>query len=147
MKKRTIYILLLVTVLFLNANSVMAAGSCVTCGDESLAIPKAVPTFINALVTLGKIIAPLLIIIFGMIRYLRAVFSGDEKVTKEINSAFIRSIIAGVAVFLLVSIVQMAFTFLSNAGGDGSTSCVSCFINGVDNCKEATCPDRNQKGE
>ena len=81
-----------------------------------------------------------------MVRFLTAMASGDEKGIKEKTSAFIRSLIAGVAVFLVVAIVQTAFGLLQQADPDKNSyvSCVNCFING--DCEEEKCVERpNQK--
>lgn len=147
MKKNKIIIMLLLAtfLIVLNIDGV-SARTCVACGSNNLPIPKEVPIFVSKLVLFAKVMVPILIIVLGMVRFLTAMASGDEKVIKEKTSAFIRSLIAGVAVFLVVAIVQTAFGLLQQANPDNKSyvSCVNCFING--NCKEEKCVERpNQK--
>lgn len=123
--------------------SVVSSGDnlCATFGDDALPIPIGIPNFISKLITLAQILVPVIIIIVAMVRYMKAMTSGDDKVIKETNSSFIRSLITGVAIFLLVVIVKFVFSL---AGDDATSSLkyVSCFINGEDECVVSVCPER-----
>ncbi len=147
MKKSINYILLTSILLFTFINNVDAAPivrECVTCGADSMAIPSALPNFVAALITFAQIMVPIILIVFGMIRYIRAVASGEDKVIQEVNRSFIKSIIAAVAVFLVVSIVRFTFSLVDSKSDDNkSTSCISCFITG--DCTYTACPSRDGK--
>ena len=81
-----------------------------------------------------------------MIRYLRAVFNGEEKGFSNANRSFLRNIIAAVVVFLSIAIVKGTFNVVEKASEEtGSTSCVSCFITG--NCESKKCIDRGELKE
>lgn len=144
MRKKINYSLFMST-LFLICTSVSAktiTRSCVVCGKDALEIPAALPKFVSALITLAQILVPIILIVTGMIRYVKAVASGDDKVTSEVNSSFFKSIIAAVAVFLVVAITKFAFNVYDSANGSSDTnSCVSCFI--TNNCNTATCSSRS----
>lgn len=123
--------------------SVVSSGDnlCATFGDDALPIPIGIPNFVSKLVILVQIMVPVIIVIVAMVRYFRAVASGDDKIIKETNSSFIRSLITGVSIFLLVVIVKFVFSL---AGDDATSSLkyVSCFLNGEDECIVSACPER-----
>jgi hypothetical protein len=142
MKKSSSYILFSLCILFISLGNIEAAGSCVTCGADSLAIPEVIPNFVSRLITLAQIMIPIILIVSGMVKYMKVVASGDDKTAKETNNSFIRSIITGVAVFLIVAIVKFAFGLLGTQG-NSALSCVSCFIDGS-NCIQTACLERGE---
>lgn len=142
MKRNFNYILFSLSLIFTSLGSANAASNCVSCGPDSLSIPLAIPKFVSKLVTLVQILIPVILIVVGMIKYAKAVTSGEEKVIKETNSSFIRSIITGISIFLVVAIVKFAFGLLGSEG-NGALYCVSCFISD-DNCKTVSCPKREE---
>lgn len=145
MKKNKIfnYILLVSFVFFIGFSNIYAyEDTCITCGSDSLSIPVGIPNFVSKLITMVQVMVPVLIIVVGMVKYVKAVVSGDDKVIKETNSSFIRSLIAGVSIFLLFAIVKFAFGLLGPEG-TGAMSCVNCFMTGE--CNEVACPERGQK--
>ncbi len=146
MRKKINYSLF-ISALFLMFTSVSAktiARSCVTCGADALEFPAALPKFVSALITLAQILVPVILIVTGMVRYIKAVASGDDKVVSQVNSSFIKSIIAAVSVFLLVTIVKFSFSVYDKANGTNDTnSCVSCFVN--NECTETACTSRSSK--
>lgn len=94
-----------------------------------------IPKTIALVVDILKIIVPIILVIFGMIDLMKAVMSNDEKEMKGAQTKLIKRVIYAVAVFLVVSIVQIIFGALGNTTGsdvDSSTisGCISCFING-----------------
>ena len=139
--KKMKYIVFIILLLW--STPVFAATKCVTCGD-SLPFPVTIPNFVSKLILLAQIAVPIMIIIGAMIRYFKVVGSNDEKAAKEANSSFVRSLITGVAIFLVVVIVKVVF----NLAGDNTSSslnCVSCFISGENSCgKKVACPDREE---
>ena len=147
MQKKVNYFIFISSLIFIGTNNVLAyGGQCVTCGSDSLAIPEALPKFVATMITLVQILVPIALILFTMIRYLKAVTLGEDKGFSEANRAFIRNIVAAVAVFLVIAIVKFAFGVVEKANEEsGSTSCVSCFITG--NCESESCPERGQLNE
>lgn len=114
------------------------------CGIE---IDPIVPAFTSGVVTILKILIPIILIAFGMIDLARAVMTNDDKVMKEAQTKLIKRIIYAVIIFFVVAIVQFVFGLLAKAskestqGGEIEKSkvseCISCFING-DNCWKDT---------
>ena len=146
MRKKIDYSLFM-GILFLIGTGVSAktiTRSCVTCGSGALEFPAALPSFVSSLVTLAQVLVPIILIVTGMVRYIKAVSSGEDKVVSQINGSFIKSIIAAVSVFLIVTIVKFSFSVYDSANGTSDTnSCVSCFIN--NECTEAVCSSRSNK--
>ena len=94
-------------------------------------IPIQLPIFISRLINLFKIIAPIILVITGLIDFLRAVIASDEKQMKESQNRFIRRIVAAVFIFFIIAIVQFVINAISK---DGTIlGCFDCFISG--NCE------------
>lgn len=140
--KKMKYIIFSGLITFLGMNSIHAGDMCAICGPETLPIPIGIPNFVSKLITLVQVAVPVIIIIIAIINYTKAVASGDDKVIKETNSSFIRSLITGVAIFLVVAIVKFAFGLL---GTEYSSylNCISCFLSGEEYCSKDVCPDRD----
>ena len=143
MRKKINYGLLIIFGLTFFIGNV-SAKECYVCGSDALAIPKDFPMFTSRIITLVQILVPSILIISSMIRYFKVVMSDPLKSGTETNKSFIRSIIAAVIIFIMVSIVKFAFNIYDKANGSSnSTSCVSCFING--SCGSVTtCPSRQK---
>lgn len=140
--KKMKYIIFGGLITFLGMSNIYAADMCAVCGPETLPIPIGVPNFVSKLITLVQIAVPIIIIIMAIINYTKAVASGEDKVIKETNSSFIRSLITGVAIFLIVVIVKFAFSLVGTEY-NSYLNCVSCFLNGEDECSVQTCPNRD----
>lgn len=138
--KKFKYILFSLVLLFIGMSPILAANNCAVCGSDALPIPVKIPLFVSKLITLAQISVPIIIIITAMIRYFKVVTSGDDKTAKEANSAFVRSLITGVSIFLVVAIVKTAFNIVGN-DASSSLNCVSCFVSG--NCQTKACPERS----
>lgn len=141
MKKRINYILTAI-LLFISVDSANAiTRECVKCGEDALEIPALLPNFVSSLITLAQVLVPIVLIVTGLIKYLKAVTSGEDKVIAETNESFIKSIIAAISVFLIVTLVRFTFNVVEDAGSDDTTSCISCFVTGE--CPSTTCIARN----
>ncbi len=105
----------------------------------SINIDPIVPAFTHLVVSLVKIIIPIILIAFGMIDLAKAVMSNDDKVMKEAQSKLIKRIVYAVIIFFVVAIVQFVFSTLAQAGenandddtvdGNQISECINCFIN------------------
>lgn len=129
--------------MILNIDLVFAlTGSCVVCGSSGIAIPIGLPRFISGIIRLIQILVPVIIILVGMVDFIKAIISGDEKVFKETTSSFIKKIIAGIFIFLIIAVVRLVFNMVGDEGKT-SLSCVSCFLDS-DGCIEQACPSREE---
>lgn len=125
-KQAIIAISLGLMIFFVDIN-VFAAEEVNFCNSETI---NAFRILGNILVAI-KIIVPLLIIIFGMIDFSRAVISNDEKAIKVSTGALIRRMIAGIFIFFVPTI---AFSILKIAVDDDvaknaeSIACTQCML-------------------
>lgn len=84
--------------------------------------------FLGYLLLIVKILVPVLLIILGVIDYSKAtVSSNDDAVQKATKSLVIR-IIAGLAIFLIPTIVNFVFRGLLNGGGSQFNDCRVCIF-------------------
>lgn len=84
--------------------------------------------FLGYLLLIVKILVPVLLIVLGVIDYSKAtVSSNDDAVQKATKSLVIR-IIAGLAIFLIPTIVNLVFRGLLNSGGSHFNDCRVCIF-------------------
>lgn len=69
--------------------------------------PDSVRYMVNEILGAVRIIAPILIILFGSIDFAKAVIAGKQDNMKKAQSDFIKRIIAGVAIFLIPTLVDI----------------------------------------
>ncbi len=91
-------------------------------------IPIEFPMYISKIINLIKILVPIFLVIMGMLDFVRAVISSDEKQMKESQSRFIRRLLAGAIVFFVIAIVQFVFSAIGQ--DDKFTGCIACFVSG-----------------
>lgn len=100
-------------------------------------IPEGVFNLTSLVIMAIQVIVPILLIIWGMIDFVKAVIGGDENKIKDAQKVFIRRIIAAVVVFLMVTIVKLVINLVGQIGGedvensDTIWNCVDNFINGA----------------
>ncbi len=100
-------------------------------------IPSGIFNLTSLVIMAIQVIVPILLIIWGMIDFVKAVIGGDENKIKDAQKVFIRRIIAAVLVFLMVTIVKLVINLVGQIGGedventDSLWNCVDQFINGA----------------
>ena len=90
-------------------------------------------------VTLIKIIIPLILIIMGMVDLGKAVVSSDDKQISKSVSSLIKRFIAAIVLFFIPTIVNAVFSAIgavSLSEGSDYLVCVRCISGGE-------CPERN----
>lgn len=92
-------------------------------------IDKDLTNFIHNIIVLIKIGLPILLIVFGMLDFTKAMMAGKEDEMKKGQKLFVKRLIAGVVVFLMISITQFVISL-----ADGSDSevwqCALAIMNG-----------------
>ena len=96
-------------------------------------IPAALPQFIKNIINIIKIAVPIILVIFGMLDFGKAMAAGDDKIIKDSQKKFVTRIIAGIAIFLITTITQLIFSIIGNDDMSRMASCINCIINGY--CK------------
>lgn len=98
-------------------------------------IPEGIGNVVHLVVVAIQVVVPILLIIWGMIDFAKAIIGQDEDKIKAGQKTFMRRLIAAVVVFLIVTIVQLAINLAASVGGQGNDaesawSCASSLING-----------------
>lgn len=107
------------------------SGELYKCGNFGLEFDGMLPSIISTIITIIKIVVPILLIIFGMIDLAKAVMAQKEDEIKKGQQTFIKRLIAAVVVFFVIMIVQMVIRFVST-NDNNITSCFNCFVNGAE---------------
>lgn len=98
-------------------------------------IPTGIGNVVHLIVVAIQVVVPILLIIWGMIDFAKAIIGQDEDKIKAGQKTFIKRLIAAVVVFLIVTIVQLAINLAASIGGEGNDAgsawkCAKCLING-----------------
>lgn len=98
-------------------------------------IPDAVGNVVHLFFIIIQIVAPVLLILWGAMDFVKGVVAQDEDKIKAGQKKFIQRIIAAVIVFLIVTIVQLVINVVGSVGGEGNDSenvwtCAKSLING-----------------
>ncbi len=104
-------------------------GGTYQCGNIDLSFSGMLPYVVSMIITIIKIVVPILLIIWGMLDLAKAVMAQKEDEIKKGQQTFIKRLIAAVIVFFVITVVQMVVTFISN-DNDNITNCFNCFVNG-----------------
>lgn len=102
-------------------------------------IPAPVFNIISLIIMAIQVVVPILLIIWGMVDFAKAVIGGDEDKIKAGQKVFLKRLIAAVLVFLIVTIVKLLIGLVGTVAGtesgvsssDSIWSCVEKFINGA----------------
>lgn len=106
----------------------------VGCGNIK-EIDAMLPQTISTVISLIKVIIPVILIIFGMLDLGKAVAAQKEDEIKKGTKTFFARLVAAIVVFFVVSIVQLAFSLVGgNVENDNNWKCFDCFVNGPDHC-------------
>jgi len=91
----------------INSNSINIItneGETITCSDFNLDNGE---NLIEMLFTIIKIIAPVLVIVFGSLDFVKAIFQADEEKQKKAGQDFIKRLIAAALIFLIPTILEI----------------------------------------
>lgn len=97
----------------------------VTCGN--FVIGEIYVNIIRAIVIFAKIVVPIILIVMGMLDFVKIVFKKDAKIGEGFKTFFLRLISAGLLYFI-VPIVELLMNIIISTGAiDESYNCVSCL--------------------
>ena len=83
-------------------------------------IPEGIGNVVHLIVIAIQVVVPILLIIWGMIDFAKAIIGQDEDKIKAGQKTFIKRLIAALVVFLIVTIVQLAINLAASVGGTGN---------------------------
>lgn len=104
-------------------------GNLYQCGDNLFKVSGTIPYAIHTIVVIIKIVVPIILIIFGMIDFLKAVTAAKEDEIKKGQQTFIKRVIAAILVFFIIQIVQILIRFIAS-DDPNIVNCFNCFVNG-----------------
>jgi len=132
MKKRTLVFLALVAAFMFMPNVMASDFTCEIFGDEVI-IDTQLANVTSIIIVVIQVAVPVILIIFGMIDFTKAVMSQKEDDIKKGQQLFIKRLIAAALVFLVIIFVKLVISFVAN-NSEGLMECVDCFINRNANC-------------
>lgn len=104
-------------------------GNLFQCGGKLFSFSGTIPYAVHTIIIIIKIVVPIILIIFGMIDFLKAVTAAKEDEIKKGQQTFIKRVIAAILVFFIIQIVQTLIRFVSS-GDPNIVNCFNCFVNG-----------------
>ncbi|MBP3461730.1 MAG: hypothetical protein J6K21_04900 [Bacilli bacterium] len=114
----------------------------VVCGNlGEPGIPAGIPKLTRGLYNLVKYIVPVAIILLGMLDFVKAVMASKEQDMKEYQNKFIRRLIAGVAIFLVLAIVNFVLRQAKFSDSESMLGCLSCLSTTESACSKYTLSD------
>lgn len=103
-------------------------------------VPNTLFNTVATVINIIKIAVPLLLIVWGMLDFAKAIIAKKEDDIKSHQKMFVSRVISAVLVFFIIFVVQLVFSTLDKVetkSGDASDTgsvwdCTKKFINGVD---------------
>lgn len=102
------------------------------CGSVIPKMAGIIPQLTSTIVDLLKIGVPVLLIIFGMLDFGKAVIAQKEDEIKKSQNLFIKRLLSAALVFFVFIIVEVVFNLVAGEDQTKNESiwnCVNCFIN------------------
>lgn len=122
--------------MFLDTELMSAAGICQLIDAE-------LTNFIHNIIVVIKIGVPLLLVIFGMLDFVKGVIGGNDDEIKKGQKSFIKRLIAGIVVFFIVAIAQFAIS-LTEGSDSEIWKCASAIMNGTNETKDNNTNNQNK---
>ena len=107
-------------------------------GTQTVTIPGGIVNLIHLIFIAFQIVVPILLIIWGMLDFAKAVIGQDEDKIKAGQKTFIKRLIAAVIVFLILTIVQLVINLAGSLSADSASNgdpnsvwtCAKAILNG-----------------
>ncbi len=116
-----------------NSNSISIRSN-VSCGNID-SIPAKFPEIVSLIVRIIQVAVPIILILMGMIDLFKGITAQKEDELKKGQQMFIKRLVVGVIIFFAVIIVKLLVSIVADADTSNITSCIDCFLSGVDNCR------------
>lgn len=99
----------------------------VTCGNTEL--PENLVKLISIAITAIQVVTPLILIVTGMVDFLKATTSSNEDGIKKAQQTFVRRLIAGAAVFFIILIVKIVVGLVNTKDSGNAIKCIDSILN------------------
>ena len=118
---------------FINVLTEIETETCYANGPD---IPVGLYNLVSDAITMIEVIVPILLIILGMVDFAKSVASNDEDKIKAGQRSFIKRLIAGIVVLLVIACTKLVLSVTADldsgdAVDDDMWDCVVKFIDGV----------------
>ena len=101
-----------------NSSSINNGGDVGTTSSSGVCNPSAGlgPSliFVGHIIRIAKILIPLVIIVFGIMDFFRAVTAGKDDEIKKSTKSFVWRLVAGVVIFFLPALISFVFSWIEN---------------------------------
>jgi len=132
MKKKFRYLCLLLFTFFCGLSNILAidVSKKVSCGKIGSFNPK-IPEITSWIVTIVEILVPIILVIFGVIDFVKAIVSQKEDEIKKGQQTFLKRALTAALIFFIVVIVKLLVSAVSSGKPESGNifDCVECFIN------------------
>jgi hypothetical protein len=105
-KNKTKFLMLIVIIILMTFQINVYAEETANCSELTTIVDIAVMLFGYI-----KIIVPVLLIVFGMGDFVKAVVAANEDAIKKAQSRFVKRLIAGIAIFFIPTLIELLFSF------------------------------------
>ena len=132
LKKCVILTFFAVILMVFITNTVNAANiySCANSLGDAM-IDEKIPNIVSTIVTVIKIVVPVLLVIFGMLDLAKGLIAQKEDEIKKGQQLFIKRLISGALVFFVFTLVQLIISVVADDKDETNImTCAQCFING-----------------
>lgn len=85
------------------------------------------------IISMLKIIVPLIVVITGMISFAKPIISGKAEDITGNAMILIKKVIAGLVIFIIPDIMNYAFNLVPDYDDSSMSQCTTCLLD-VDNC-------------
>lgn len=99
----------------------------VRCGNTEL--PENLVKLISIAITAIQVVTPLILIVTGMLDFLKATTSSNEDGIKKAQQTFVRRLIAGAAVFLIILAVKIVVGLVNTKDSGSAIKCIDSILN------------------
>lgn len=101
----------------------------VSCGNLGR-IPKKVPEISSWLITLLQVAVPVILIIMGVIDFVKSLSSQKDDEIKKNQQMFVKRVITAVIIFFVVVVVKLLVSLVSSGQTEKESivKCIDCFI-------------------
>lgn len=104
-------------------------------GGVEAGIPDAIGNLVHLGFMIIQVVVPILLIIWGMMDFMKGLTKSDEDEIKKGQKQFIQRLIAAIICFLVVTVVQLVINVVGSVTNDETTktvwTCAEDLINGT----------------
>ncbi|MBQ2946897.1 MAG: hypothetical protein IJE04_03505 [Bacilli bacterium] len=109
----------------------------VSCGSGEgrvTGIPSKIPELTSLAITIIQIAVPIILVVLGSIDLFKGITAGKEDEIKKGQQIFIKRLVVGAIIFLVVIIVKFLISVIADTNKTNIGNCIDCFIS--NDCEE-----------